>query len=468
MLDQLSPRRTASSVPLTLIQGKKPLAQWVAAQPQHVKKWVTSTGYNAASGTSCVIPNRDGSIRGVLLSVDSLSEPWYIARLPGVLPTGRYYIVTELTPEQANAQALGWALGCYRFDRYQSKKKKKSAQAELVWPETSDQLSVSALVQAIALGRDLVNTPAQDMGPEQLAEAASKLAADFGAKARIIVGDELLKQRYPAIHAVGRACSRAPRLIDFVWGKPSDPKVTLVGKGVCFDTGGLNLKPADNMKLMKKDMGGAATVLSVAYAVMSLGFPVRLRVLIPAVENSVSGDAMRPLDVLDTRKGLTVEVGHTDAEGRLVLSDALFEADSEHPDLLIDIATLTGAARVALGTDLPALFASHDASAQALLDAGLRTQDALWRLPLHRPYRRMLDSKVADLSNVSPGAYGGAITAALFLQEFVSKDTDWMHIDTMAYNLESRPGRPTGGEVFTVRAIVEMLRERYAQVAPVT
>lgn len=460
MLDQLTQRRTATSIPVSLIVGKKHLAQWLSAQPQFVKKWTTGCGYTAASGTTCVVPSRDGSIRGVLLGVDSLSEPWHIARLPTALPKGRYFLTNELSVDQANAQAMGWALGCYRFDRYVSKKKK--LQAELVWPQACDQRWVAATVQAIALGRDLVNVPAQDLGPEQLAAEAVKLASAFGAKANLIVGEELLKQGYPAIHAVGRACSRAPRLIDFVWGEPSHPKVTLVGKGVCFDTGGLNLKPADNMKLMKKDMGGAATVLAVASAVMSLALPIRLRVLIPAVENSVSGDAMRPLDVLNTRKGMTVEIGHTDAEGRLVLSDALFEADKERPDLLIDIATLTGAARVALGTDLPALFASHDSTAQALLDAGLRTRDPLWRMPLHRPYRRMLDSKVADINNVSTSAYGGAITAALFLQEFVSRDTDWMHIDTMAYNLESRPGRPLGGEVFGVRAIVDMLRARYA------
>jgi leucyl aminopeptidase len=379
--------------------------------------------------------------------------------LPASLPRGRYELETPLDKEQANRVALGWGLGTYDFDRY---RKKARTFSELVWPAAADVRSVSAQLQAIALGRDLINTPAEDLGPEQLAEAARKTAEQFGAEFRQIVGDELLTQNYPAIHAVGRASSRPPRLVDFRWGSPEHPKVTLVGKGVCFDSGGLDIKPADAMKLMKKDMGGAATVLSIAHCVMALGLPIRLRVLIAAVENSISGNAFRPLDVLSTRKGITVEVGNTDAEGRLILADALAEADSEQPELLIDVATLTGAARVALGTSLPALFSNSDALALQLMALGDACEDPVWRLPLFAPYRRSLDSKVAQLSNISPGAYGGAITAALFLQEFVSKNVPWMHIDTMAYNLESAPGRPLGGEVFGARAVLALLQRRYA------
>lgn len=458
MLEQLSPRRSKRSIPVVLIAGKRALLTWTSKQPQMVRKWVSVVGFKGTGRGICLIPNKDGTLRCVLAAVPELGAPWAISHLPAALPKGRYWVANELTPAQASSQALGWALGCYKFGRYRST---HTTWPELVWPEGADVDRVTALVQGIGLGRDLINTPAEDMGPEQLSIIAEGLAKRHSAKFTAIVGDSLLEKNYPMVHAVGRASTRAPRLIDFTWGDPKHPKVTLVGKGVCFDTGGLDLKPADNMKLMKKDMGGAAAVLGIASAVMQLGLPVRLRVLIPAVENSVSGNAFRPLDVLPTRKGVTVEVGHTDAEGRLVLCDALFEADQEKPDLLLDLATLTGAARVALGTSLPAVFASNRQTAAELLAAGLRADDPLWELPLHRAYRSMLDSKVADISNVASGGYAGAITAALFLQEFVARDRDWLHIDTMAFNLESRPGRPYGGEVFGLRAIVELLTTRY-------
>jgi leucyl aminopeptidase len=364
------------------------------------------------------------------------------------------------SPEEANALCLGWGLGGYQFDRY---KKSKRPEAALVWPSGVDKARITAFVEAAALGRDLINTPAEDMGPDGLAAAAKAVASAGGATYRELVGKALLEHNYPSIHAVGRAASRPPRLLDLTWGDPNAEKVTLVGKGVCFDSGGLDIKPAEAMKLMKKDMGGAACVLAIAKAVMHLQLPIRLRVLIPAVENSISADAFRPLDVLNTRKGLTVEVGNTDAEGRLILSDALTEADSEKPALIIDMATLTGAARVALGTELPALFSSSDEVANDLLSTGLREQDPLWRLPLHKPYRRLLESKVADLSNISAGPYAGAITAALFLQEFVSAKTPWVHIDTMAFNLEALPGRPYGGEVLAMRAVVGYLEQRFGK-----
>ncbi len=451
-------KRTATTIPITPLAGKSALRKWLEKESKLTNNWVTSTKYRPRPGNICLVPGRDGKLARVLIGVDAAEQTWQLAKLPAALPRGRYYLDADLEPAHANAATLGWILGAYRFDRY---KPSKANFSQLVWPERADQKWVTSLAEGIMLGRDLITTPAEDMGPEQLADATAALAKDCDAKFKQVVGDRLLKDNYPAIHAVGRASSRAPRLLDMTWGNPKHPKVTLVGKGVCFDSGGLDIKPADNMKLMKKDMGGSATVLAIASAVMKLALPVRLRVLIPAVENSVSGNAFRPLDVLQTRKGITVEVGHTDAEGRLILSDALTEADSEKPDLLIDIATLTGAARVALGLSLPALFSTDDAVANALLEVGQELEDPLWRLPLHQPYRQGLDSRVAQINNVA-GPFGGAITAALFLKEFVSPETRWMHIDTMGYNVSSLPGRPAGGEVFGTRAIVGLLQRLYA------
>jgi leucyl aminopeptidase len=298
------------------------------------------------------------------------------------------------------------------------------------------------------------------MGPAELAAAAQELAKTHKAKIKVVVGDDLLKQNFPMIHAVGRASVRAPRLIDLTWGKESDPKVTLVGKGVCFDTGGLDLKPAAGMLNMKKDMGGAATMMAVASMVMACNLPVRLRLLVPAVENSVSGNAFRPLDVVPTRKGISVEIGNTDAEGRLILCDALHEGASEKPTMMVDCATLTGAARVSLGTDLPALFCNNDELANGLLASGEEVTDPMWRMPLYRPYRRLLDSKVADINNVSGGTFGGAITAALYLQEFVPDEVPWAHFDMMAWNNAPRPGRPEGGEAQAARAIFATIEKR--------
>jgi leucyl aminopeptidase len=299
------------------------------------------------------------------------------------------------------------------------------------------------------------------MGPAELAQAAQDLAAEFDAAVEVIVGQDLLDRDYPAIHAVGRASPRAPRLIDLRWGNPEHPKVTIVGKGVCFDTGGLDLKPSSAMLIMKKDMGGAAHALALGRMIMMAGLPVRLRVLVPAVENVVSGDSFKPQDVLKTRKGLTVEVGNTDAEGRLILCDALAEADSEKPELLIDFATLTGAARVALGPDLPALMCNDDALANDLTEAGSAVDDPMWRLPLWAPYRKGLDSKVADINNVTTNGFAGAITAGLFLQEFVSKGTPWAHLDTYAWNGSARPGRPEGGEALGLRAAYAVIAKRF-------
>ncbi len=447
MKRSLAERSAADAVPLELLSGD--FEAWLRAQPARLQAWVESTGFEGKPGTTCLLPGDAGALARVAAGIDREAGLWAYAALPGQLPPGRYAIQGKLDKGEAERAALGWALAGYRFERY---KKAAANGAQLVWPKDADKGAVTRTVEAVALVRDLINTPAGDMGPAELAAAARALARRGKAKVSVITGDQLLRRNYPTIHAVGRASARAPRLIDLRWGA-AGPRVTLVGKGVCFDSGGLDLKPAAGMKLMKKDMGGAAHVLGLASMIMAAGLKLRLRVLIPAVENSVSGDAFRPLDVITTRKGLSVEVGNTDAEGRLILCDALAEADREKPDLLIDFATLTGAARVALGTELPALFCNDDELAQSLLDHGTAQHDALWRLPLHRPYRSQLDSKVADLNNISDGPFGGAITAALFLAEFVDPQTRWAHFDIMAWNQKDRPGRPLGGEAMGLRAV---------------
>jgi leucyl aminopeptidase len=450
-----SPKKTTLPIYVVTLDEFK---VWTDSAPDLTKKWLSKGTFRPKTGACCLLPSESGP-SGVLVTVKDASNPWDFANLPQILQSGSLQADPELSREVANALCLGWALGSYRYENY---KKKPSPRPTLVWPGSADRRALLALAEGICLCRDLVNCPASDMGPEELARAAKDVARRHGAKFHVTVGDALLKKNYPMIHAVGRASTRAPRLIDFTWGREKDPKLTLVGKGVCFDTGGLDLKPAQYMKLMKKDMGGAALVLGLAHAIMGRKLPIRLRVLIPAVENSVSGNAMRPLDVLASRKGISVEVGDTDAEGRLVLADALTEADGEAPDLLVDAATLTGAARVALGTGMPAIFSRRTQTWSDLENASESVLDPLWRLPLHQPYRSKLNSKVADISSIGSDAYGGAITAALFLSEFVSPERDWVHMDTMGYNLGSRPGRPPGGEAQGLLAFVRMLEERYA------
>ena len=433
------------------------LNAWLPRQEKRIAAWVEANRFKAAAGKTCLVPAAEGGIAEVLLGIGEEDDLWPYGGLPSALPEGTYRLIEDGLDEPALGRAaLGWALGAYGFGRYKAKER---SLARLAWPARADRSAVTRTAEAIYLVRDLINTPAGDMGPAELAEAVARVGTVHGAAVAAIVGDALLTENYPAIHAVGRASDRAPRLIDLRWGRIG-PKVTLVGKGVCFDSGGLDIKSASNMKLMKKDMGGAAHVLGLAQMIMAAQLPVRLRLLIPAVENSIAGNAFRPLDVLRTRKGLTVEVGNTDAEGRLILCDALAEADSEGPDLLIDCATLTGAARVALGPELPALFSNHDATAEALLRHGIAERDPMWRLPLHKPYRRGLDSKVADLNNIWDSPFAGAITAALFLQEFVSPTTPWVHLDIMAWNSTSRPGRPEGGEAMALRALYALVAER--------
>jgi len=451
----------AEAVELVCVK-KSGFAAWAAAQPASVQAWASANGFTGEAGQVLAMPADSGKLAFVALGQADDDDPWAFAALPAKLPAGTYR--TSLSEQRAaNWAALGWMLATYQFSRYKARSER--AWPKLVWPAAADRPWVERTAEATALVRDLINTPAADMGPAELAAAAEALAARHGATVRVIVGEGLLAENYPAIHAVGRASAphRQPRLIDLAWGDDKAPRVTLVGKGVCFDTGGLDLKTSATMKLMKKDMGGAAHVLGLASMIMAAGLPVRLRVLIPAVENSVSGDAMRPMDVLATRKGVSVEVGNTDAEGRLVLSDALWEASREKPELLIDMATLTGAARTALGVELPALFTNNDLLAADLARAGEADSDPLWRLPLYKPYRRMLDSKVADINNVSDGPYAGAITAALFLQEFVAPGIPWAHLDIMAWNPASRPGRPDGGEAMCLRSLFTVISQRFGK-----
>ncbi len=456
MVDTFVEADANGTVPVVTIHQSE-FTDWLNSESEAVRRWVTSTGFEAKPGSRSMIAGADGGLERVLFGVSEAMTMWDWAVLPVGLPTGDYRLDGLDENDNYNA-ALAWGLATYQFDRY---REPQLAPPRLAVGENGNMAEVRRVVEATALARDLINTPANDMGPDALAGAAEKLAAEHGADYMVIVGDDLLAQNYPAIHAVGRANDRAPRLIDLRWGDATAPKVTLVGKGVCFDSGGLDLKPASGMELMKKDMGGAAQVLAIAAMVMGAKLPVRLRVLIPAVENSVSANAMRPGDVLATRKGLSIEVGNTDAEGRVVLADALAEASSETPDLIVDFATLTGAARVALGTDLPALFANDDQLATDILGSGLAKDDPLWRMPLWTGYAGQIRGKVADVTNSTGSRFGGAITAALFLERFIDAEIPWAHIDLMAWNLSARPGRPEGGEAMGVRAVFDVLARRY-------
>jgi leucyl aminopeptidase len=452
---------TTGAIPVAVLT-KDRFPAWLAEAPERERNWLTAIGFSAEQGKFALIPAENGRLVRVVVSLGEGNEPgagmWALAGLPDMLPEGSYRL--EIAPNGADPTrlALGWALANYAFTRYCAK---KSAATALVWPDGADHGHVERLARAVFLARDLANTPAGDLGPAELAAEAMRVAKAAGAKQRVIVGDELLAENFPTIHAVGRAAAQPPRLVDIVWGKETSPKVTLVGKGVCFDTGGLDLKTASGMKLMKKDMAGAAIVLGLAQAIMDANLPVRLRVLLPLVENAVSGNAMHPMDIVRTRKGLTVEIGNTDAEGRLILCDALAEAATEKPRLLVDMATLTGAARVALGPELAALFCNDDPLADSLLAAANAEDDPMWRMPLWRPYRQMIDSKVADLNNVSESPHAGAVTAALYLQEFVEPDIPWAHLDVMAWNPRNRPGRPEGAEATTLRALYAHIAQRF-------
>ena len=449
----------AGAVPI-MVLSKAGIEAWRENAAARERDWAAATGFTGEAGKLALVPDKAGKLGRVLVGMgEDEAAMWALAGLSETLPEGSYRL--ERGPEGGDPTrlALGWALGTYAFTLY--REKKKESQARLVWPDGADRGLAERLANGICLARDLINTPANDLGPAELAEAAIVVAENAGARHRVITGDALLTENYPTIHAVGRASSRAPRLVDFTWGEANAPKVTLVGKGVCFDSGGLDLKPASGMRMMKKDMAGAAIMLGLAQAVMAGKLPVRLRVLLPLVENAVSGNAMRPLDIVKTRKGITVEIGNTDAEGRLILCDALAEAASETPAMLVDAATLTGAARVALGPELPALFCNDDALAAGLIASGAAEDDPLWRMPLWRPYRKLLDSKAADINNVSESPHAGAITAALYLQEFVEPGIPWAHLDVMAWNTRARPGRPEGAEAQTLRAVYGYIAKRF-------
>jgi leucyl aminopeptidase len=461
-----SPSSDASARPLWLVteaDADSWLARVPAADRGPVAAWARANGFRGERGRLLTLPRTDGELMGAAVGLGRMTNlielsPQATAGLPERLPPGRYRIAEALPAPAATAAALGWAMGRYRFERYRHPA--GAALAELAPPPNADHGHVRRVAEADALARDLINTPAGDLGPAELAAAITKVGVRFGAMCREFVGDELLRARFPAIHAVGRAAGQAPRLIDLEWGTRG-PLIALIGKGVCFDSGGLDLKPSAGMLLMKKDMGGAACALALAQMVMDAALPVRLRLIVPAVENGVGPNAYRPGDVLTTRKGLTVEVANTDAEGRLVLADALALADEERPDLLIDLATLTGAARTALGPELPALYASDDALAAELLIAARRVGDPLWQMPLWQPYEDDFASKVADLANASASAFAGSIIAALFLRRFVGEKTPWLHLDLYAWNGKDRPGRPVGAEAQAIRALFEFLLSRY-------
>jgi leucyl aminopeptidase len=432
-------------------------ASKILDEREHV--FVRAAGFEPKPGRHLMIPAADGKLAGVLFGIeaadDAVKDPFRPGQLVNLLPPGSYRFANA--PHDARLAALAFALGAYQFTRY---RKADARNVQLVVPDGVDGEDITRIAEGVTLARDLINTPSNDMGPNELEAAARALAKQHGAAVQVISGDKLAKD-FPLVHAVGAGSPRSPRLIDITWGKDSDPKITLVGKGVCFDTGGLDIKNDAGMLNMKKDMAGAATALGLGHMIMARGLKLRLRVIIPAVENSISGTSFRPRDIYKSRKGLTVEIGNTDAEGRLVLADALTLADEENPALIADFATLTGAARVALGPELPALFTDDDALATELSAAGAAENDPVWRLPLWRPYDAMLDSKVADTNNVSTGGQGGAITAALFLRRFVAAKS-WLHLDIFAWTAAAKPGRPEGAELQTARALYAMLTARYS------
>jgi leucyl aminopeptidase len=449
----------ASAIPITFVTK----STWGAISPELAaegRQFAHANGFAAKPGACLTLPAADGKIAHVLFGLEEANgkacDRFRPGALPGLLPPGVYRFANA--PHDTRLAVLAFALGSYRFNRY---RKADPPDVRLVPPEGIDAADIARMADAAWLARDLVNTPSNDMGPEQLAAAAEQLASRFGASFNCIVGDDLVRQNFPLVYVVGMASPRAPRLIELTWGDPAHPKVTLVGKGVCFDTGGLDLKPSTGMLIMKKDMGGAANVLALAQMVMDARLKVRLRVLIPAVENAVAGNAFRPLDIFKSRKGLTVEIGNTDAEGRLILADALALADEEKPDLLVDMGTLTGAARVALGPDLPPFYTNDEALALDVARCAKEENDPLWRMPLWPPYDDWLDSKVANINNAASGTFAGSITCALFLQRFIEHAKSWLHVDIFAWTPQAKPARPEGGECQAARAIYKLLGERY-------
>jgi leucyl aminopeptidase len=448
-------------IPIRLLASDR-LDEMLAELSDTEAAWVRANGFRARLGTTLALPGKGGSVARVLVGwgtdAQRRRERLHLGSFARTAPAGSYQMEDDLDPHEAEQAALGWMLGRYRFDRY--KKDNYDAEADLETPRGVDGERLGRIVEGVFITRDLINTPANEMGPEDLERAARRLAERHGAAIEVTTGTALLEANLPLIHAVGRAGPQQPRLIDIRWGSADHPAVTLVGKGVCFDTGGLNLKPGASMGLMKKDMGGGATVLGLAHMIMGLGLALRLRVLIPAVENSVSSNAMRPGDVLRSRKGLTVEINNTDAEGRLVLADALTLASEEDPALIIDMATLTGAARVALGPDLPPFYTDDEELAAQLTAASARVADPVWRMPLWPAYEGDIEPDIANLDNAPSGGHAGSITAALFLKRFVGA-APWVHFDIFGWTPKARPGRPKGGECQAARAVLAVLEARY-------
>lgn len=448
-----------AAIPLRLLTHDQ-FAAYKKTQPKHVINWLTLHRFKPEAGRSIMVSDAKGGIDHVLVGITNTPDSWSLSSLPAKLPEGIYGLDLQFVPFLAKNSALharlafGWGAACYRFGQFRPQ---ESTLPQLRLHDKSAHTLALSLLESAYLARDLINLPANHLGPTELLGYAKAIADQFGAKSSAIQGDALLKKNYPAIHAVGRAAANPPGLFDMQWGDPAHPKVTLVGKGVCFDSGGLDIKGSSNMRLMKKDMGGAAVLLALARLIMERKLPVRLRLLIPAVENSISANAFRPGDIILTRKGLSVEIGNTDAEGRVILCDALAEADKESPELLIDCATLTGAARVALGPDIPAFFTPSNDLARRVEEACEQEDEPLWRLPLFPGYEEMLESKVADLSNAPDSPFAGAIAAALFLKRFVEKSPHWLHIDMMAWNPKPRPGRPAGGEAHALRTLFTLI-----------
>ena len=450
---ELLDKKPADSLPIHLV-AKDGLD--AAGFDPSILAWANANGFSGEAGKVLVLPGSDGNAAGALFGTGQQENGLGFGTLARALPQGNWHFAGQ--PAHPELAALGVALGNYVFTRYG---KKPGRDLGLALPSGTDAGRLKRIVDSVFLVRDLVNTPTNDMLPSALEDAVRTLAARHGAEVGVTVGDDLLARNFPMIHAVGRASADAPRLIDLTWGPQDAPKVTLVGKGVCFDTGGLDIKPASSMLLMKKDMGGAANVLGLAAMIMGARLNVRLRVLIPAVENAISANAFRPGDVLQTRKGLTVEIGNTDAEGRLVLGDALALADEEQPQLLVDMATLTGAARVALGPDLPPFYTDDDALAAELAAASAEVEDPIWRMPLWKPYDTKLSSKVADINNVNSDGFAGSITAALFLKRFVERTSSWAHFDIFAWNPTERAYGPIGGEAQAIRALEKVISARF-------
>ncbi len=450
--------KVSGSIPVNIV-FLTDYENWKSRQSLFVQNWLQTACTKLEPNHPVCIPDTRGRLASVLVITERENILWSLGNCPRSLPAGHYHIAQAANSSNLDSYLLGWGMGAYRYTRYG---KNEGPSCRISIDGARDKQQVEALLEAVSLVRDLVNTPASDMMPQHLYQHMQSLTEAFGAELNACAGDALIEQNYPTIHAVGRASVHLPQLISWHWGRKSHPRVTLIGKGVSFDSGGLDIKSARGMRLMKKDMGGAAHAAGVASAIMKLDLPIRLQVLIPAVENAISGNAYRPGDVLTSRSGKTIEVEDTDAEGRLILCDAISKAVEDAPDIMIDFATLTGAARVALGTEVPAFFTNDETVAEKLIAAADSIDDPVWQLPLHEPYRALLDSDIADISNCSSSGYAGAITAALFLNEFVPDTVPWLHFDVMSWNTRNRAGRPKGGEAMGLRAVVRYLQQQYS------